>query len=111
MHLEQANSSNLGAVSHSIAAVFTGTFGNELVAALQGSKPMGVAHAAAVLADMLYNNTACKEKLLSVAPEDSGMNNGFLLHCAQQQLMRIVAKQQGDLSNASLRFRHVVQAP
>ena len=30
------------------------------------------------------------------------MQNGFLLHCAQQQLMRAVAKQQGDLGQCNL---------
>lgn len=77
-------------------AACSGTFGHELVAALQGAKPLAVAHAAAVLADMLQDNPACKSKLLSIAPEDSGMHKGFLLHCAHQQLLRAVAKQQGN---------------
>lgn len=48
-----------------------GTFGGELVSALMGPDARATARAAAVLADLLRGNAACKQQVATLLPLDS----------------------------------------
>ena len=76
----------------------SGGSGAAILSALQSAKPLHVALAAATLRHVLHNNASCKQRLLSVAPEQGAVQGPPLFFlCLENFLSRALgAKLQGE---------------